>query len=82
MMSSMPGAKLEFLNMRNEAHGDVVLGWGTWRITMGPAESPQVFEGRYSDVKAMHDGKWVYVMDHASVPLPPPPAPAATGSGS
>ena len=31
---------------------------------------------------ASPDGKWVYVMDHASVPLPPPPAPAATGSGS
>ena len=34
---------------------------------------PQIIEGRYTDVKRMHDGKWVYVMDHASVPLPPPP---------
>jgi hypothetical protein len=24
-------------------------------------------------VKALKDGKWVYIIDHASVPLPPPP---------
>jgi hypothetical protein len=35
--------------------------------------SPQVMEGRYSDVKAPRDGKWVYATDHASVPLPPRP---------
>jgi len=29
-------------------------------------------EGRFSDVKAVRDGKWVYVMDHASIPVPPP----------
>lgn len=27
---------------------------------------------RYSDVKAKRDDKWVYIFDHASVPLPPP----------
>ena len=30
-------------------------------------------EGRFSDVKAQKDGKWVYIIDRASVPLPPPP---------
>jgi hypothetical protein len=29
-------------------------------------------EGRYSDVKALRDDKWVYVMDPISVLLPPP----------
>lgn len=73
MFKAMPGARLEFTAMHNDVHGDVVIGWGTWKMTMGPPDAPQVLEGRYSDVKARHDGKWVYVSDHASVPLPPPP---------
>ena len=59
---------------RNEALGDVVLGSGTWKLTIPAKPKPQVMEGRYSDVKAMRDGRWVLVMDHASVPLPPAPA--------
>jgi len=29
-------------------------------------------EGRYTDVKAKRDGRWVYLLDHASAPIPPP----------
>lgn len=70
---TMPGAQLENLSHRNDVHGDMVLGSGTWKLTIPIPGAPQVIEGRYTDVKMMHDGKWVYVMDHASVPLPPPP---------
>jgi ketosteroid isomerase-like protein len=73
MVKNMAGGKLEFLSMHNDVHGDMVLGWGTWRLTVPGKPKPQIVEGRYSDVKAMRDGKWVYLMDHASVPLPPPP---------
>ena len=73
MFKSMPGAKIEFLSHNNRVEGNVVLGWGTWRITIPAQPKPQVVEGRFTDVKAMKDGKMVYVMDHASVPLPPPP---------
>jgi ketosteroid isomerase-like protein len=73
MVKAMPGAKLEFLAMHNDVRGEVVLGWGTWKMTMTTPQGPQVLEGRYTDVKALRDGKWVYLMDHASVPLPPPP---------
>ena len=77
MFKAMTGAKLENLTHHNDVHGDAVLGWGTFRMTVPTPGGPQVIEGRYTDVKMMHDGKWVYVMDHASVPLPPaPPAPA------
>ena len=76
MFGAMPGAKLELTDARNEAIGDVVLGSGTWKLTIPAKPKPQVMEGRYSDVKAMRDGRWVLVMDHASVPLPPAPAPA------
>jgi uncharacterized protein (TIGR02246 family) len=76
MFKAMPGAKLENLTHHNAVHGDVVLGSGTWKMTIPTPGGPQVIEGRYTDVKMMHDGKWVYVMDHASVPVPPsPPAP-------
>lgn len=70
----MKGAKLELTEMNNKAVGDVVLGWGKWRIQMTmPGGEVMTLIGRYSDVKAKRDGKWVYIIDHASVVLPPPP---------
>jgi ketosteroid isomerase-like protein len=75
MFKTMPGAKIELVT-NNDVHGDVVLGWGTWKMTIPTPAGPQVVEGRFSDVKAMRDGKMVYIMDHASMPPPPqPPAP-------
>ena len=74
MMETMAGGKLELIEKNNHAEGDVVLGWGLWRLTLpGPDGNPMVLEGRYTDVKAMRDGKWVYLVDHASMPIPPPP---------
>jgi ketosteroid isomerase-like protein len=78
MFQSMPGGKLEFTETHNDAVGEVVLGWGRWKITVPAEKGPaQVVEGRYSDVKASRDGKWVYIMDHGSVPMAPPPDAAA-----
>lgn len=75
MFKAMAGAKLELVNARNDVHGSVVVGYGTFRLTIPAAKGPAtVLEGRFSDVKAQKDGKWVYIIDHASVPLPPPPA--------
>ena len=39
----------------------------------GADGKPTEMTGRYTDVKAERDGKWVYLMDHGSAPLPPPP---------
>ena len=76
MFKMMPGAKIEATASHNDVHGDVVIGWGTWKMTIPTPGGHQIMEGRYTDAKMMHDGKWVYVMDHASVALPPtPPAP-------
>jgi ketosteroid isomerase-like protein len=73
-MASMPGAQLAFDNPQNIPQGDVVLGWGDWTMTIPTGDgSAMVVRGRYSDVKAMRDGRWVYIMDHASVPMPPAP---------
>jgi ketosteroid isomerase-like protein len=70
--TSRPGAKLEILESRNDVEGTVVLGSGRWKLTIPAAKGPAaVVEGRYTDVKAQKDGRWVYLVDHASVPLPP-----------
>ena len=59
---------------RTSPQGDVVLGWGRWTMTVPTGDgTAMVLQGRYSDVKAMRDGKWVYILDHASVPMPPAP---------
>jgi ketosteroid isomerase-like protein len=70
-MDGFPQSRLELLEPQNVAVGDVVMGWGSWRIT-APSDSgpPEVLEGPYTDIKALRDGRWVRVMDHASVPLP------------
>lgn len=74
MFKAMPGATIAWGSKRNDVQGDVVIGSGTWKLTIPTPDGPQVIEGRFSDVKALRDGKWVYIMDHASVPLPPQPA--------
>jgi len=74
MKKSMPGAKLEMTETQYTVAGEYVLTWGKWRMTMpGPDGKPVAMEGRYTDVKAKRDGKWVFIHDHASVPMPPPP---------
>jgi len=72
--AAAPGGKLELTERNDKIAGDVVIGWGLWSFTMiTPDGSPFIMEGRYTDVKAKRDGKWVYIIDHASVPLPPEP---------
>ena len=68
------GARLEYTNANNMPFADGVIGYGTFRWTM-PMEGsePMVFDGRYTEVKAMKDGKMVIVVDHTSMPMPPPP---------
>lgn len=72
--AASPGAKLELTESNQLPAGDIVVGWGTWKLTL-PTPDGKTTEvlGRYTDVKAERGGKWVYLLDHASVPLPPPP---------
>lgn len=61
-----------------ETHGNTSIGWGRWALKMAPKAGgdPVQMEGRYMAVAKKINGKWLYVADHASSPLPPPPAPA------
>jgi len=58
-----------------EISGDLSSAWGLFTLTATPVGGgePMVMSGRYTDVSKNFNGKWLYVADHASVPLPPPP---------
>lgn len=74
-----PGSTLELTGADHRVEGDLVLTSGTWRLRIPqPDGSTAQVDGRFSDVKAERGGKWVYLMDHASVPMAPPPPPAET----
>ena len=74
-LASMPeGAKLEVIESHQTPVGDAVAGAGLFRLTIPGEDGPTVMEGRFSDVKAERDGKWVYMVDHASFAPAPPPA--------
>lgn len=58
-----------------ETTGDTSLGWGVWSLTVVPkgGGDPIPMKGRATVVVKKIGGKWLYVVDHASVPLPSPP---------
>jgi ketosteroid isomerase-like protein len=55
-----------------EIHGDTAIAWGLFTIMAEPAEGgdPIEMKGRYMDIARNIDGTWLYVADHASMPLP------------
>jgi uncharacterized protein (TIGR02246 family) len=65
--------EFQALDSTYESYGDISIGWGRWTITMVPKSGgdPIHMEGRFTDVAKRIDGKWFYIVDHASVPLPP-----------
>ena len=60
--------------------GNLAASSGTFSMTVTPkgGGAAQTMEGRYSSVAVKKSGKWMYVSDHASVPLPPPAEAPAT----
>ena len=58
--------------------GNLSASSGTFSMTVEPKAggAAQTMEGRYSSVAVKKNGKWMYVSDHASMPIPPPPAAA------
>jgi len=58
-----------------ETFGDMAAAWGLFTIMAVAAEGgePVEMNGRYMDVAKNFDGKWLYIADHASMPLPLPP---------
>lgn len=60
--------------------GDSSVGWGTYTLTLTPKAggAPVVMTGRFSAVAERRDGRWVYVVDHASAEPPPAASEAET----
>jgi uncharacterized protein (TIGR02246 family) len=58
-----------------ETAGNISIGWGRWSMMVTPKAggAPEKWEGRATSVAKKINGKWLYVNDHASMPMPPPP---------
>jgi ketosteroid isomerase-like protein len=70
-LANAPGAQLTLADPRYQVSGDLVICHGKWRMTLPSKDGiPFVVEGRYTDLKAERDGKWVFILDHASIPWP------------
>ena len=74
----------QLVDVHSETHGDTAVSWGEWQLTVQPRAGgePMQMVGRFSDVARNFDGNWLYVMDHASMPLPPPPDEAPADDAS
>jgi len=61
-----------------QTSGDLSSGWGTATLTLTPKAGgpPQTMTVRVTAVAKKVNGKWLYVADHASVPMPPGPPPS------
>jgi ketosteroid isomerase-like protein len=81
MFASMPAnATVECADTTYMVAGDVVILSGKWSMKT-PQENgePAVLNGRVTDIIAKRGGRWVYILDHASVPFVPP---SETGDGA
>lgn len=69
---------MSFRGQKYAALGDAVIGWGTFKVVTDPSIGPAAtMEGRYSEIVAKRDGKWVYIHDNASVAMTPDEGSAA-----
>lgn len=80
MFATMPaGVTVEATEANYEVAGDVVIAWGRWRTKMKlPSGQTTTLDGRSTGVAAKRDGKWVYILDHLSVPYGATPKPSTT----
>jgi len=62
-------------NAHHQTSGDLSSAWGNFKMILDPKEGGDqvVMEGRFTDVAKKINGKWLYLNDHSSLPLPPPP---------
>lgn len=80
MFATMPaGVTVEATDLNYKVAGDVVISWGRWRTKMTPPNGlSMTLDGRGMGVAAKRDGKWVYILDHASVPYGAAPKSSTT----
>ena len=73
--ASIPDASNASINCTYQTVGDLSVGWGTATLTMTPkgGGAPQTMTVRVTAGVKKINGKWLYVADHASVPMGPSP---------
>ena len=72
-VAGMAGGTITLHDTHYQPAGNYVVTWGLWDFTMTlPDGTPMTMSGRFTDMKTEMNGKWGYVHDHASVPMPPP----------
>jgi ketosteroid isomerase-like protein len=69
----------EFTESHVDVGDNMAYDWGLWTYSFQPKGGPEISmsNGRYLQVWAFKEGKWVVVADHASAPFSPPQPPAA-----
>jgi ketosteroid isomerase-like protein len=67
--------KFEITESHIEVGQHMAYEWGFWTYVFQPKGGPEIAinNGRYLQVWAHKDGKWVIVADHGSAPVSPPP---------
>jgi ketosteroid isomerase-like protein len=60
-------------NAHYETSGNLSVGWGQFAMTLAPkAGGDEIhMSGRFTEAAMRRNGKWVYVVDHASAEPPP-----------
>ena len=63
---------ISLLDTHMETFGDTAAAWGLFVMMVEPAAGGEPIEmrGRFMDVAKNFDGNWLYIADHASVPVP------------
>jgi uncharacterized protein (TIGR02246 family) len=64
--------RVSFANTHYQTSGDLSVGWGDVTLFLTPKSggNPTTMSGRFTVIARRENGKWVYVVDHASSPAP------------
>jgi ketosteroid isomerase-like protein len=73
LMNAFTVQKLIIAAASHEIHGDTAFGWGKFAMILIPKGGGETvrMEGRFTDVSKRVNDRWLYIFDHASIPLPP-----------
>jgi uncharacterized protein (TIGR02246 family) len=72
LMSANTVVSVVMTDTDHRTMGNVSAGWGKFSLTLQPKAGgqPMVMTGRFSEVAELKDGKWLYLVDHASAEPP------------
>lgn len=79
--ASAPPLKLKSQDS-TQVGDDYIVNVGMWEDTVtGPDGKPATVDVRTTEVLHRNNGKWRYIVDHASIGMPPPAAASSPSTG-